>query len=53
MNTKTIKFTNDEIENLKDILDSYISYMLAAGASENYIEVRECKSLIEKLEKGE
>jgi hypothetical protein len=53
MNTKTIKFTNDEIEILNDILNSYISYMLASGASENYILVRECESLIEKLEKGE
>lgn len=48
---KSIKFTNDEIENLKDILNSYISYMLASGASEDYILVRECESLIEKLEK--
>lgn len=46
---KSIKFTNDEIETLKDILNSYISYMLASGASEEYILVRECKSLIEKL----
>lgn len=53
MNTKTIKFTNDEIEILIDMLNSYISYMLAAGASEKYIEVVACKSLIEKLEKGE
>lgn len=50
---KTIKFTNAEIKELKDILDSYISYMLASGASENYIEVRACKSFIEKLEKEE
>lgn len=53
MNTKTIKFTNNEIGSLKDILVSYISYMLAAGASEDYIEVRVCKSFIKKLEKGE
>lgn len=53
MNTKTIKFTNSEVESLKDILDSYISYMLASGASEDYIVVRVCKSFIEKLEKGE
>jgi hypothetical protein len=52
-NVKNIKFTNVEIENLKDILDSYISYMIASGASEDYILVRECESLIEKLEKGE
>ena len=48
---KTIKFTYDEIEILNDMLNSYIDYMLASGASENYIEVRACKSLIEKLEK--
>ena len=53
MNTKTIKFTNSEVELLKDILDSYISYMLASGAGEDYCEVRVCKSFIEKLEKGE
>ncbi len=53
MNAKTIKFTNSEIESLKLMLNSYISYMLASGASENYIEVRACKSLIEKFEKGE
>lgn len=50
---KTIKFTNAEIETLKTMLDSYVSYMLGAGASEDYIEVRACKSFIEKLEKGE
>ena len=50
---KVIKFTDKEIEFLKDMLNSYISYMLASGASENYIEVRACKSFIEKLEKGE
>ena len=50
---KTIKFTDEEIEFLKDMLNSYISYMLASGASEDYIEVRACKSFIEKLEKGE
>jgi len=50
---KTIKFTNSEIETLKTMLDSYISYMIASGASEDYIEVRACKSFIEKLEKGE
>lgn len=50
---KNIKFTKNEIENLKDILNSYIAYMLASGASENYIEVRACNSFIEKLEKGE
>ncbi len=49
---KTIKFSNAEIENLKVILNSYISYMLASGVGENYIEVRVCKSFIEKLEKG-
>ena len=49
---KTIKFINSEIETLKNVLDSYISYMLASGASEDYIEVRACKSFIEKLEKG-
>ena len=49
---KTIKFTDDEIEALKDMLNSYISYMLASGASEKYIEVVECKSLIKKIEKG-
>ena len=48
---KTIKFTNAEIESLKDALNSYISYMLASGVSEDYIEVRACKSFIEKLEK--
>ena len=50
---KTIKFTNAEIEALKNMLNSYVSYMLASGASEDYIEVRICKSLIEKLDKGE
>lgn len=50
---KTIKFTNAEIETLKDALNSYISYMLASGVSEDYIEVRACKSFIEKLDKGE
>ena len=53
MNTKIIKFTNNEIEMLKSMLDSYISYMLASGASEDYIEVRTCKLFIEKLEKGD
>ena len=50
---KTIKFTNKELKMLKGTLDSYISYMLASGASEDYIEVCACKSLIEKLDKGE
>ena len=50
---KIIKFTNKELEMLKGMLDSYISYMLASGASEDYIEVYACKSLIEKLDKGE
>lgn len=50
---KTIKFTNSEIGVLKDILDSYISYMIASGAGEDYCEVRACKSFIQKLEKGE
>ena len=50
---KAIKFTNTEIEALKDMLDSYVSYMLASGASEDYIEVRTCKSLIEKLKECE
>ena len=50
---KTIKFTNSEVKTLKDMLNSYISYMLASGASEDYIEVRACKSFIEKFEKGE
>lgn len=50
---KSINFTNTEIELLKDILDSYISYMFVSGASEDYCEVRVCKSFIEKLEKGE
>lgn len=53
MNTKTIKFTDDEIEILNDILNSYISYILTSGASEDYIVVRACKSFIKKLEKGE
>lgn len=53
MNTKTIKFNNTEIEILKDMLNSYISYMLASGVNEDYIEVVACKSFIEKLEKGE
>lgn len=52
MNTKIIEFTNSEIETLKSMLDSYISYMLMAGASEDYFEVRACKLFIEKLEKG-
>ena len=50
---KTIEFTNVEIEILKDILNSHISEMIAFGASENYIEVRVCKSFIEKLDKAE
>ena len=50
---KTIKFTNSEINTLKNILNSYISYMLAAGASEDYFEVRACESFIEKLEECE
>ena len=50
---KTIKFTNTEVETLKDMLNSYISYMLASGAGEDYIEIRACKSFIEKLKKGE
>jgi len=50
---KTIKFTDEEIEALEYMLNSYVSYMLTSGASENYIEVVECKSLIQKLEKGE
>lgn len=50
---KSIKFTKNEIENLKDILNSYISYIIASGESENYIEIRVCNSFIEKLEKGE
>jgi hypothetical protein len=49
---KSVNFTNAEIETLKDMLNSYISYMLASGANEDYIEVRACKSFIEKLEKG-
>ena len=50
---KTIEFTNAEIELLKTMLNSYISYMLASGVGEDYCEVRACKSFIEKLEKGE
>ena len=50
---KTINFTNKEIKTLKDILDSYISYILASGEDEEYYEVHVCKSLIEKLNKGE
>ena len=50
---KTIEFTNAEIEILKTMLNSYISYMLVSGADEDYCEVRVCKSFIEKLEKGE
>ena len=50
---KTIKFTNKEIETLKDKLDSYVSYILASGEDEDCCEVRECKLLIEKLDKGE
>ena len=50
---KTIKFTNSEVETLKDMLNSYISYMLASGVDEDYCEIRACKSLIEKLDKGE
>jgi len=49
---KSISFTNAEIELLKDMLNSYISYMLASGAGEDYCEVCVCKSFIEKLEKG-
>ena len=48
---KTITFTNDEIETLKGMLGSYISYMRASGADEDYYEVRVCKSFIEKLDK--
>lgn len=48
---KSINFTNSEIKTLKGMLNSYISYMLASGASEDYIEVRACKSFIQKLEK--
>ena len=48
---KSIKFTNAEIDRLEDMLNSYVSYMLASGANEDYIEVRVCKSFIEKLEK--
>lgn len=50
---KSINFTDDEIEMLKDTLNASILYMLEAGASEDYCEVRACKLLIEKLEKGE
>ena len=50
---KAITFTNKEIETLKDMLDSYISYMLASGADEDYCEVRACKSFIEKLKECE
>ena len=50
---KAIKFTNKEIETLKGMLDSYILYMLASGVDEDYYEIHECKSLIEKLDKGE
>ena len=50
---KTIKFTDEEIEMLKGTLNSCILYMLENGAGEDYCEVRACKSLIEKLEKGE
>jgi hypothetical protein len=50
---KSIKFTNTEIEKLKDMLNASISYMLETGVGEDYCEVRACKSLIEKLEKGE
>ena len=50
---KSISFTKAEIEILKDMLNASISYMLESGASEDYCEVRACKSLIEKLEKGE
>ena len=50
---KTIKFTNTEIESLKNMLCSYISYMRASGADEDYYEIRACKSFIEKLDKGE
>ena len=49
---KTIKFTNAEIETLKIMLNSYISYMCASGANEDYNEVVACKSFIKKLEKG-
>ena len=50
---KAITFTNDEIETLKGMLGSYISYMRASGANEDYCEIRACKSFIEKLDKGE
>ena len=50
---KTITFTNYEIETLKGMLGSYISYMRASGADEDYYEIRACKSFIEKLDKGE
>ena len=50
---KTITFTKDEIETLKCMLGSYISYMRASGADDDYREVRACKSFIEKLDKGE
>lgn len=50
---KSINFTDDEIEMLKDTLNASILYMLEAGASEDYCEVRACKLLIEKLKKGE
>ena len=50
---KTIKFTNTEIEFLKNILDSYISYILATGVDENNFEVQACKLFFEKLDKVE
>ena len=50
---KTITFTNDEIEMLKCMLGSYVSYMRASGADDDYREVRACKSFIEKLDEGE
>lgn len=50
---KTIKFTNAEIDRLEDMLNSYVSYMLASGANEDYHEVRACRSIIEKLKKAE
>ena len=48
---KASEFTNKEIETLKGIIDSYISYisyMLASGVYEDYCEIRAWKNLIKE-----
>lgn len=47
---KELQFTDNEVSMLKNMLDSYINYMIHSGVSEDYIEVRACRAIISKLE---